>query len=148
MKKTLRFTETIHAPAARVWDTMLAPDAYEAWTAEFCEGSRFEGSWSEGAKIRFLGPDGHGMVAVIAANRPFAHLSIQHLGEVKNGVEDTTSAEVRAWAPAFETFDLTEVHGGTELCVTIEVVPASEVSMQEAYPRALGKLRALCESLP
>ena len=39
MLKTLNFEIDIHAPRACVWDAMLGPDTYRAWTAAFCEGS-------------------------------------------------------------------------------------------------------------
>ena len=37
---------------------MLDPENFKIWTAEFCEGSYFEGSWAKGSKIKFLTPDG------------------------------------------------------------------------------------------
>jgi len=58
MKKTLRFNVSIEAPKQLVWKTMLDPDGYTAWTAPFCEGSYFSGSWDSGAKIKFLAPGG------------------------------------------------------------------------------------------
>ena len=62
--KKLHFTIQIDAPRQLVWDTMLQPETYTLWTAGFCEGSRYEGSWEKGASILFLGPDGEGMKAV------------------------------------------------------------------------------------
>ena len=50
----------IHAPREAVWRAMLHSPGYEQWTAAFCEGSRYEGSWEAGTPIRFLGPDGGG----------------------------------------------------------------------------------------
>ena len=47
------------------------PDTYRDWTSAFAEGSHFVGSWEEGARILFLGPSGDGMVATIAARRPY-----------------------------------------------------------------------------
>lgn len=146
MKKTLRFTERILAPRARVWSLMLGPESYRVWTAPFCEGSYFEGSWAEGAKIRFLAPSGDGMTAIIAENRPQERVSIRHLGEVKAGVDDTTSPQVQSWAPAHETFDFVATEEGTELQVSVEVTPAFEQYMNDTYPRALKRLKELCES--
>ena len=104
MTKTLTFEIAIRAPRARVWDIMLDPETYKAWTSAFCEGSYFVGSWDEGAKIQFLSPSGDGMTAVIAENRPHEFVSIRHLGVIEKGVEDTSSAKVRAWAPAYENY--------------------------------------------
>lgn len=100
--KTLHFTTLIHASREAVWNVMFAPETYKIWTAEFSEGSYFEGSWAKGERIRFLSPDGCGMTSVIAENRPHEFLSIRHLGIIKDGVEDTESEEARSWAPAYE----------------------------------------------
>ena len=68
--KTVRHSITIRAPREAVWDAMLGPETYRAWTAPFCEGSYYEGSWNTGDRIRFLGPGGAGgMTSVIAESR-------------------------------------------------------------------------------
>lgn len=143
--KTLTFNITIQAPRAAVWSTMLDPAGYEAWTAPFCEGSRYVGSWDEGAAIRFVAPSGDGMTAVIAENRLHEFVSIRHLGMIENGVEDTTSDKVRAWAPAYETYHFADVPGGCALTVTLDTMPEYEAYMLDTYPKALARLKALCE---
>ena len=143
--KTLHFSIVIDSPPERVWDTMLAPDTYRQWTAAFAAGSYYEGSWEAGARIRFLGPDGSGMVAEIAANRPYEFLSIQHLGEVKKGVEDTASPAVAAWAPAFENYSFSRVGDSTEVAVDIDVTPDFEGHMTKTWPPALAGLKSICE---
>jgi hypothetical protein len=102
------FSVAIAASKRKVWNTMLEPDSYRAWTAAFGEGSYYEGSWNKGAKIRFLSPGGDGMTAEIAENRPFEFVSIRHRGIIKNGVDDTESLAARAWASAFENYTFTE----------------------------------------
>lgn len=147
MKQRLRFTVDIDAPRAQVWDTMLAPDSYQAWTAAFCEGSTYNGSWELSAKIRFLGPGGDGMVAEIAERRTGEYLSIRHLGDIRAGVEDTDSDAVRAWAPAYENYRFSDrPSGGTALVVELDTVPAYLQFMQDTYPKALQRLKALCEA--
>ena len=149
MKTTLHFTESIRAPRTRVWDTMLAPETYKLWTAAFGEGSTFEGSWAAGEKIRFLGPGGDGgMTSEIAENRPGEFLSIRHLGEIQGGVEITDSDAVRAWAPAYENYRFSETPEGALLEVSVEVAPEWETFMRETFPKALQRLKALCEPNP
>ncbi len=146
MKKTLRFTVSIEAPRRSVWDTMLGAETYRQWTSPFCAGSYYEGTWDEGSKIHFLAPNGDGMVAEIAENRCPEYVSIRHLGEIKNGVEDTTSEAVRAWAPVYETYAFTESPGGTEVTVELETLADLEKYMLETYPKALSILKELCEA--
>lgn len=145
MTKTLTFTIDIRAPRRRVWAAMLGEDGYRQWTSAFCEGSHFVGSWDEGAKIRFMSPGGDGMTAEIAQNRPFEFVSIRHLGEVRNGVEDTTSEAVKAWAPAYENFSFADSGSGCTVTVSVDTVAAYEAYMLETYPKALALLNALCE---
>lgn len=143
--KTLEFDVTINAPRARVWDTMLGPVTYKAWTSAFCEGSYYEGSWDEGAGIRFLAPSGDGMVSEIAENRPHEFVSIRHLGMIENGVEDRTSEKVRSWTPAYENYRFSDVPGGCRVSVTLDTAPEWEQYMRDSFPKALALLKELCE---
>ena len=143
------YTTVIDAPRETVWDRMLAPATYERWTTAFAEGSRYEGSWDEGARIRFLGPeDGSGMVSMIEANRRPAFLSILHLGMLKDGVEDTTSEAVQAWVGAHENYTFSENGSGTELKVELDVAPEFKDYMNETWPKALVRLKEICEEPP
>jgi len=145
MKKTLSFSVAIRAPRALVWDRMLDDEGYRLWTAAFCEGSYYEGSWDQGAKIRFLSPGGNGMTAEIAEQRRHEFISIRHLGEIAKGVEDTTSEKVRSWAPAYENYAFADSADGTVVTVTIETLPDYEKYMADTFPKALESLREICE---
>ena len=146
MKKTLTFSVEIRAPRSVVWHKMLDAEGYSTWTAAFCEGSYYVGSWETGSKIQFLAPSGDGMTAVVAESRPFEYVSIRHLGEISQGVEDTTSEKVRAWAPAYENYEFTEAGSATTVTVRLDTVPEYEQYMLETYPKALQRLKELCEA--
>jgi uncharacterized protein YndB with AHSA1/START domain len=145
MKKTLIFTIKIRAPRQLVWEKMLGKEGFEKWTSAFCEGSTFSGSWDKGAKIQFLAPNGDGMTAVIAENRLHEYVSIRHLGEIHQGVEDTTSEKVRAWAPAYENYTFIDTEEGTRVTVHLDTIPEYEGFMMETFPKALELLKTLCE---
>ncbi len=143
--KHVQFSTTIQAPVAVVWERMFSPESYPLWTAPFAEGSYFEGSWSQGSRIRFLLPSGEGMVAEIAESRPNEFISIRHLGDVVNGVDDTESDAVRAWAPAYENYTFHVVPEGTRLVVDQDVTADFEQFMNDTWPKALALLKRLCE---
>jgi hypothetical protein len=145
MKKTLEFSEVVRAPRRVVWDAMLDADTYRDRTSAFCDGSYYEGSWAQGAKIRFPSPDGNGMTAVIAENRPQEFISIRHLGEIVKGAEDFTSERVRAWAPAHENYAFADAEGGTAPCIGVEVTPEFESYLRDTSLKALRRLKAICE---
>lgn len=145
MKKQLTFAVSILAPRHVVWEKMLGDAGYRVWTAPFCEGSHYVGSWEHGAKIRFLAPSGDGMTAEIAENRPYEYISIRHMGEIAKGVEDTNSEKVRAWAPAYENYAFVDEGGGTAVTVTLDTLPDFEQYMRDTYPKALEQLKRICE---
>lgn len=150
--QTLHFSISINAPKEKVWDAMLSDATYRIWTEVFCPGSYYKGSWEKDAAIQFLGPDPStggegGMVSRIAENRPNEYISIEHIGMVKNGIEDTTSEEVKKWAPAYENYSFVEQNGVTEVRVDLdmELLPEMEEFMTNAWPKALAKLKEICE---
>jgi hypothetical protein len=144
--KRIQFTEHIAAPVQRVCGLMLDPEGYKTWASAFAEGCYFEGSWKRGSKIKFLAPPGDGMVSEIAEHRPNAFVSIRHLGFTTNGVEDTTSEAIRAWLPAYENYTFQASPTGTTLIVDLDVTEDYEAYMLEAWPKALQKLKAICEA--
>ena len=87
------------------------------------------------------------MTSMIAENRPFSYLSIKHLGFVKKGVDDMDSDAVRSWAPAYENYILNETEGGTELRIEMDVAPEFEECMSASWPKALNKLKEICEEV-
>ncbi len=144
--KRLQWTVDIAASASKVYQMLIGPESYRQWTSAFGDDLYFEGSWQKGQRIRFLTPEGHGVISEIAENRPNEFLSIRHLGYIADdGVEDMSSEAILAWAPAYENFTFTATPQGTRLSVDQDMTDEFE-SMPEAWPKALEKLKALCEN--
>ncbi|NUM47028.1 MAG: SRPBCC domain-containing protein [Anaerolineales bacterium] len=146
----LHFSMLIHAPKDKVWHVMLDDQPYREWTKAFNEGSYYKGNWEKGSKILFLGPDPNtgeegGMVSRIAENKPYEFISIEHLGIVQNGVEDTTSEAARKWTPAFENYTFYEKDGATEVLVDIDVADEYAQMFNEMWPKGLRELKELAE---
>lgn len=146
----LHYSVVINASKEKVWDTMLGDKTYREWTKAFSHGSFYKGDWSKGSKMLFIGPDPNtgeegGMVSRIAENKPYEFISIEHLGIIKNGVEDTTSEEARKWTPAFENYSLKEEDGKTELSVDMDSVDEYASMFEDMWPKALAKLKELAE---
>jgi uncharacterized protein YndB with AHSA1/START domain len=150
MTEKMHFEILIKANVQKVWDMMLTLETYKQWTSVFEPASYYEGSWEKGSKIKFLGSGGSGMVSEIVENIPNKFISIKHLGEIQNGVEDRTSEKVLKWCPAFENY--TFIVKGEETLLEIDMeMPSSEESkaMKEMFegmwPNALLKLKDICE---
>ena len=146
----LRQSIFINAPRAHVWEVMLADRTYREWTSAFHPGSYYKGDWSENTKILFLGPGAEGsgeggMVSRIHTNRLHELLSIEHLGVVRDGVEDTESPAATAWAPAFENYTFTDRNGGTELTVEMDIQAEYKENFEKLWADALERLKTIAE---
>lgn len=155
MKETMHFEIEIHAPIKKVWDAMLEDATYREWSESFHVGSYYKGDWSEGSKMLFLGPDETGekeggMVSRIKENRKYEFISIEHLGMVVDGVEDTTSEQVTKWLPSYENYTFTDKGTETQLEIDMEMKSTEESKMMKEmfegmWPKALLKLKEICE---
>jgi uncharacterized protein YndB with AHSA1/START domain len=147
----LQFSVDIKAPKQKVWDIMLAAETYRQWTAAFHEGSSYEGSWDEGSMIRFVAEDENklgGMLGKIAKNRPYEYLSIEYLGLVVDGQNDTTSEAAQKWTGSHENYSFSEVDGVTTLTVELESTGLSDEMadmFNGMWPAALAKLKEIVE---
>lgn len=146
----LHFSIVINAPRQKVWNIMLGNESYREWTDVFMPGSHFVGNWETGSKMLFLGPGKNGtmsgMVSRIQESRPYEYISIEHIGIVQEGKEDTSSASVKEWAGAHENYTFKEKSAATELLVEMDSVDEYKEMFQSTWPRALQKLKAMAEN--
>lgn len=150
--KKLQFNISIHAPVSVVYNIMLgisSKSTYEQWTAMFNPTSTYEGNWEKRSKMLFIGVDEKGekggIVSKIAENIPHQFVSIQHYGLVNAGKEITEGAEVEKWANGFENYSFEENNEVTTVKVEIDATEEFIDFMNETYPKALKKLKELCE---
>lgn len=122
---------------------------YETWTAEFNPTSTYEGNWNKGSKMLFVGVaengEKGGMVSEIIEHIPHSFVSIKHYGLLKGTEEITEGPEVEQWANGLENYTFTETAGTTEVTVQLDCVDDFVSYMNTAYPKALKKLKEICE---
>jgi hypothetical protein len=150
--KKLQFKIKINAPVNKVYDMMLGlsnKSTYEQWTAVFNPTSSYEGTWDKGSKILFVGVDEKGekggIVSKIVENIPQQFVSIQHVGLVQAEKEITEGLDVEKWANGMENYTFEENKGNTTLTVDLDTTDDFVAYMNQTYPKALEKLKELCE---
>jgi len=150
--KKLQFKVSISAPVSKVYDKMLglsSKSTYEQWTALFNPTSTYEGNWEKGSKILFIGVDEKGekggLVSKIVDNRTDQFVSIQHYGLFKADKEITEGPDVEKWANGFENYSFEESNGTTLLIVDLDTTEDFINFMNDTYPKALEKLKEICE---
>ncbi|MCF6405148.1 SRPBCC domain-containing protein [Chitinophaga filiformis] len=139
------FKITINGPREKVWRVLWDDASYREWTAVFAPGSWAKTDWKKGSEIQFLDDKNDGMISRVEENIPNEYMSIEHLGYVKNGVEDRHSEEVKKWAGAHENYTLKSVNGQTELVVDMDVVEEYKDYFTKTWPKALEKVKELSE---
>lgn len=148
----LQFKIRIDAPREIVWEAMLGDATYRDWTSEFSEGSYYSGEWKSGARMLFLGPDPQtgslsGMISRIKEARACEFVSIEHLGNVNAGVEDTASDAAQSWKGALENYTFKPAGEGTELIVDTDSADSHRQMFEEAWPKALTRLKGIAERM-
>lgn len=150
--KKLQFNVRINAPVNKVYDVMLGinnKSTYEQWTALFNPTSTYDGSWDKGSKILFIGTDEKGekggLVSEIVENIPNRFVSIKHYGLLKADKEITEGPEVEKWAGGLENYSFEESNGISLVIVEVDTTEDFADYMNKKYPKALFKLKELCE---
>ena len=150
--KTLRYQVSIDKRASEVYDIMLgitSKTTYEDWTKLFSPTSSYIGDWSEGSKMLFVSKDENGdlagMVSRIDRVIPNSFVSIVHYGMLKSGNEITDGPEVDSWSGVKENYLFEENEGKTTVSIELDSAPEHEEYMNKLYPKALQKLREICE---
>ncbi len=144
---TLEFTVEVNAGPAKVRRVLHHDDEFRIWAGAFGEGFYEMGHRTEGGAVRFLTPDGQGMVSRIGETRPGEFLSRKHIVVVRDGVDDTDSAEARVWTPAHETYRLARMEGGTQLRVAVEIPEDNRGFVEETCSNALARIQDLAETI-
>lgn len=80
------------------------------------------------------------MLAIIHENITNQYLSIKHIGEIKDGKET-----LHNWGESFENYTLDEKDGQTELLIDMDIVEEWIEYFQEAWPKALAKVKEITE---
>lgn len=143
----IRFSNRINAPREKVWNSLWEDANYRQWTSAFGEGSHVKtDNWKEGSKVLFLGDNDSGMVSRVASNKPNEYMSFEHLGMIKDGVEDTSSDVVKPWAGAHENYMLKDAGDATELLIDMDITDDFKDYFEKAWPVALEKIKQIAES--
>jgi uncharacterized protein YndB with AHSA1/START domain len=147
---TLNYSIDIQSPVQKVYETMLGDEGYRQWTSVFNNTSHFVGSWEKDADIQFLGCDANGnpggMISRIKENIPNRLVSIEHLGIIENGETFTSGPKVDSWAGAMENYGFSEDDGITTVKVSVDTGSGWDDYFNNTYPKALEKLKEICEA--
>ena len=145
--KTLQFTKEIKASAQKVWDTLWNESTYPQWTKSFnpAGNSYMQSDWEVGGKTRFVDADGNSMLSTIKSKNEPYDVVFEHLGEIADGKEDTSSEKVKSWAGSLEAYHLSEEGGITKLGVSVQTAEEWEATLNNGFIKGLEEVKSLSE---
>ncbi len=135
----------INSSAEKVWNAIVDNENYKLWTAQFCAGSYYEGEMTYDSKIRFLSPNKSGLSSVVRVCIPNFQISFEHLGFIKDGVEDLDNPEFSGWKGARETYTLREENGKTTLEIYQEMTINEPEFFDKSWDKALAIIKQIAE---
>jgi uncharacterized protein YndB with AHSA1/START domain len=144
----LNFSITINAPVETVWHKMLDLETYKIWTVEFDATSYYKGSWDLGQTILFKSTEREGGIAgEITEYEYLKVVKITYLGWLlPDDSIDTESYSSKNAKGAVEKYTFTKVSDKvTKLDVFLESEDIFDQYMKEQWPKALKKLKEMCE---
>ncbi len=148
--KKLTYNIDIKAPANLVADQMIGKETYSQWTSLFSPTSDFEGGWNKGDKIRFTALDERGtrqgILAEIVEHIPHQFISMHHYGYLYGDQEITEGPELAVLENSFENYYFDQKDGITNLRIEVSDDGEHTKHMNEIWPKALEKLKAMCEN--
>ena len=149
MEEKLHFEIAIQASPEKVYERLINDQSYREWTEPFYPGCYYEGSWNKNSRIQFLAVDEDGQlqgtVSRIDEIIPNRYISIEHLGIIKDGEEVSNGPEVDPWKGAHEIYTLEKTDDYTKFKVELDNNDAMEKFMLETWPKALNRLKEICE---
>lgn len=148
-REMLHFEITIDNTPDNIFRIMLDGLGFSEWTSAFNPTSRFTGSWEKGEKMMFIGTDADGktggMVCRIRENIPGKFLSIESLREIVDGKEVNGDGKANPWRGSLENYSFKPVGSKTLLSIDTDSPVEMKSYFTEAWPKALEKLKVLCE---
>ncbi|RZJ70667.1 MAG: SRPBCC domain-containing protein [Flavobacterium sp.] len=144
--KNLTYNISIAATPKKVWDIMTGQETYKEWTNTAWPGSDFKGEWKQGENLHFSGPDGSGTLASVTTFDRYNKIVLTHIAMLQpGGIEDRASEWAKKWINSIESYSFTEDDRATKLTIDMKIYPDWEDMFNNDWPKALARLKQICE---
>lgn len=140
--KKMQFSIKIHAPKARVWDTLWQDKTFRDWAGIIDPGTHMIGNLTEGNKVQYISGNGYGVTSLVEKITPGEFLLLRHSADTQ---EEGKRERAKEWTGGTESYALTEKDGTTTLTTTFDVPPELEDYFKVHYPKALERVKVLAE---
>ena len=144
---TISTEQKINAPAQKVWDVLWEENSYKEWTKHFAPGSCMQSDWKINGKTYFTDESRkNGMVSTIVTLEEAKEVVFQHLGILKDSVEDIDSEDARLFSGALEKYYLREEDGVTILNGSVETPAQYEETLSNGFEQGFAEVKRMAEA--
>lgn len=141
--KPMQFTVIINASKEKVWDTLWQDKTLRDWAGLIDPGTYMVGQLKQGAEVQFISAEnGYGVTSLVEKVTPNEYLLLSHEADTK---ESGTQEREKQWTGGQESYQLKENNSTTTLIVTFDVPPELKDYFNDAYPKALERVKVLTE---
>ena len=142
--KQMQFVVKIQASKERVWDVLWADETFREWAGLIDPGTYMVGELKEGNGVQYISAEnGYGVTSLVVSVIPNEYLLLKHQADTQDVGAREREAE---WTGGEESYSLTEQDGTTTLTAAFDVPPDLEAYFNDAYPKALNRVKELAES--
>lgn len=141
--KQMQFTIEINATKEKVWDTLWQDKTFREWASIIDPGTYMVGELKEGNEVQYISAEnGYGVTSLVEKLVVGEFLLLKHQADT----QDTGERErEKQWTGGEETYKLSEKEGVTTLTVAFDVPEQMEEYFNEAYPKALERVKVMAE---
>ena len=141
--KQMQFVVKIQASKERVWDVLWADETFREWAGLIDPGTYMVGELKEGNGVQYISAEnGYGVTSLVVSVIPNEYLLLKHQADTQDVGAREREAE---WTGGEESYSLTEQDGTTTLTAAFDVPPDLEAYFNDAYPKALERVKELAE---
>lgn len=138
----MQFQTEIHAPKEKVWDTLWQDETLRQWADIIDPGTYMKGELKEGNQVEFISGNGYGVTSLVEKLTPNEFLLLRHSADTQDEGKRERKNE---WTGGTESYKLVENNGITVLTIVFDVPPEQEEYFNDAYPKALARVKQLAE---
>lgn len=141
--KDKQFSVQIAASKEKVWETLWQNDTLPQWAGLIDPGTYLKGELKEGNQVEWISAEnGYGVTSLVKKLIPNEYLLLAHQADTKNSGQEVRDKE---WTGGTESYELTELNGTTTLTAKFDVPADMEDYFDDAYPKALNRVKELAE---
>lgn len=140
----MTFTIEINASKEKVWSTLWEDETFRDWAGLIDPGTYMRGELKEGNEVEYISAEnGYGVTSLVKELIANEYLLLFHQADTQGSGEQTRDKQ---WTGGKESYALSENDGITKLTTIFDVPPELEAYFNDAYPKALERVKELAES--